>query len=40
MHLHFGVALDILAGEKQVAKVNLGSKTIPLENQLALAIAQ
>ena len=26
MHLHFGVALEILAGEKQAAKVNLGQK--------------
>ena len=26
MHLHFGVALDILAGEKQAAEVNLGQK--------------
>ena len=26
MHLHFGVALDILAGEKQAAKVNLGQQ--------------
>ena len=26
MHLHFGEALDILAGEKQTAKVNIGQK--------------
>ena len=26
MYLHFGVALDILAGEKQATKVNLGEK--------------
>ena len=26
MHLHFEVALDILAGEKQASKVNLGQK--------------